>query len=1103
MFGIKKITAFVMASVITFSAMSGFIKVTADEIHAASLPKLGDVNKDNTADVLDLTQIRRSIAKGTDGELNVHYEEELRSFLLGKSDEIIQERIIDSDEDGISDWDEIYIYGTDPQDSDSDDDKLTDYEEIFLTGTDPLTSDSFKSGTLDGSADIDGDGLSNLDEVSTYGTNPLNPDTDEDGLSDYEEVKTHKTNPLEPDSDTDGIPDGDEIKLGLNPNNTKTNGYPDTEYVSKQIIPVDHPLLWQINTDNNPYALSIEITAAGLAESNLDVIQSGYSYLMTGGSSLGAAPELIYNEDFAVESIKLIFEVKSDYLSNIVRPEETKSDDVRGVRRLNVFKYFEDVSTLMPIITEYEGDNIVTATLNTFETDENGKSYGIGSYCLTDIEMWTEILIGSYEESLGLPDFVYEELDSISALVEEVEEYEYFEEEIDGELVKDVDIVPNIVPIPHGGQLVDSSASVLGLVISLALAETIRANEVTLDGGNTRFTAIEFGGHTYARFEDKVSWTEAQAICQSKGGHLVTVTSSSELAFLMNYMTVGADSSYYWVGARRTGNSWGSWVTGESMSYVLGRVYQGYGAGSLSNSIKELFLAKNFNDYISMTRSPDTAGFICEWEAGRAIRGAQPNGYRVVTQLGGRAIYLSAPLRRNSSTDTNGDGIPDWRCVNFSAIDRINGNNTSTSVTYGNTSNYLRNNGQPVDTNAVGRAIPNNSSYTAEDLNNSAYVPLTQDPTKDDTDGDYYPDNVDKEPGVWNKMVIPDDKLCDKNSINRSNPSTDVSASITDGKIMRVEDSQYVTKNLITFNRNTNYSDDRCIFTIHAEDSSDYVIMLSDDKLTVTVTYDKWNEVVTPYFEETVQGVKRYYYSLVYNRDYTIEVKAPKSVEFYTVGIKQDNWIYAPNGGVRYGVPITTSFTTCTETYLTDEVIYEVIMGQYYIQDGLPHKTTLYEYLNDREFSYEKLEHFAYGRAKDMLLDAFELGDKTKENIMTTVGDIHTYYGLTTGLLSLFYIVIPGSTVIGGLMTVGNGIMLLVRNANENMKKDLGKAIYDGVFNICISSYEASTPGFKGWDRSRYINKYTVNGLRCIEVIPFDYENQTIYNENDSWHLKR
>src|SRR5215207_2883942 len=67
------------------------------------------------------------------------------------------------------------------------------------------------------SGDIDGDGLSDVDEA-TYGTDPLNSDSDGDGLLDGEEVNQYGTSPVAWDTDGDGLSDADELfTFGTNP----------------------------------------------------------------------------------------------------------------------------------------------------------------------------------------------------------------------------------------------------------------------------------------------------------------------------------------------------------------------------------------------------------------------------------------------------------------------------------------------------------------------------------------------------------------------------------------------------------------------------------------------------------------------------------------------------------------------------------------------------------------------------------------------------------------------------------------------------------------------------------------------------------------------
>lgn len=65
--------------------------------------------------------------------------------------------------------------------------------------------------------DSDYDLLSDFDELYVYGTDPYNPDTDTDTLSDFDEVFIFGTNPLKNDSDGDTYLDASEISSGYNP----------------------------------------------------------------------------------------------------------------------------------------------------------------------------------------------------------------------------------------------------------------------------------------------------------------------------------------------------------------------------------------------------------------------------------------------------------------------------------------------------------------------------------------------------------------------------------------------------------------------------------------------------------------------------------------------------------------------------------------------------------------------------------------------------------------------------------------------------------------------------------------------------------------------
>ncbi len=139
---------------------------------------------------------------------------------------------IDTDMDGLSDYEEVHTTKTTPSQRDTDGDGLSDGLEVRTVRTDALLNDTDKGGALDGSEvaaktdpldpadderamDSDRDGLPDVVERE-LGTKVLDTDTDDDGLTDFEERELG-TNPLVPDTDGDGIPDGLEVAMGSNP----------------------------------------------------------------------------------------------------------------------------------------------------------------------------------------------------------------------------------------------------------------------------------------------------------------------------------------------------------------------------------------------------------------------------------------------------------------------------------------------------------------------------------------------------------------------------------------------------------------------------------------------------------------------------------------------------------------------------------------------------------------------------------------------------------------------------------------------------------------------------------------------------------------------
>lgn len=114
-----------------------------------------------------------------------------------------------------------YMFGKWTNDSTSRDNPLT-----LLMDSNKTIGATFEHDTRD----PDGDGLDNYTEIVVLGTDPNKADTDRDGVADGVEVAAH-TSPLNADTDGDGLNDGIEKAIGTNPllKDSNNNGISDAD----------------------------------------------------------------------------------------------------------------------------------------------------------------------------------------------------------------------------------------------------------------------------------------------------------------------------------------------------------------------------------------------------------------------------------------------------------------------------------------------------------------------------------------------------------------------------------------------------------------------------------------------------------------------------------------------------------------------------------------------------------------------------------------------------------------------------------------------------------------------------------------------------------
>lgn len=147
-------------------------------------------------------------------------------------------------------------------------------------------------------------------------------------------------------------------------------------------ISADDPAFYSINTEDNPWELSVRISAGGNVKSGFYADISGYSNAMDNESIVGAVPELVYDGGHDVEKVRIEFKIKDGALENTSGKFAAADPEFEGIKRFNIFKYFEDENMQLPIETMFDLDNnIVYAETDCF-----------GTYALVDMELWLEML---------------------------------------------------------------------------------------------------------------------------------------------------------------------------------------------------------------------------------------------------------------------------------------------------------------------------------------------------------------------------------------------------------------------------------------------------------------------------------------------------------------------------------------------------------------------------------------------------------------------------------------------------------------------------------------------------------------------------------------
>lgn len=257
------------------------------------------------------------------------------------------------------------LFGVDPNENDSDNDGLSNYVEIYMTGTDPTLVDTDEDGISDANEDADEDGLSNAVEL-VKGTDLTKADSDSDGLSDYKEINETNTDPCKYDTDEDGLSDGDELVLGLNPLVQKTDGNTlDSERKFTQELNTDN-IDEQLTFEENDAIPSLTLTTSGNVNNRV-IITTTESNDFSDSRAVVGEPIDVCGDNLGEGTIK--FTLKNTVSTfSVEDTEETFNTNL-------ICKYNEDGSTEYLDTTFDAEKNIVSATVN-----------GGGTYFVLDVK---------------------------------------------------------------------------------------------------------------------------------------------------------------------------------------------------------------------------------------------------------------------------------------------------------------------------------------------------------------------------------------------------------------------------------------------------------------------------------------------------------------------------------------------------------------------------------------------------------------------------------------------------------------------------------------------------------------------------------------------
>ena len=671
-----------------------------------------NINYNHIATVTDSTEYQYFITDDFETRyfkvvLTTNYGEKIETvpFVVTKDEyDYYDVEFLDSDNDGLPDVLEIAI-GTRPDLADTDGDTLTDYQEVYITGTDPTVYDSVIEGVSDADADCDSDGLSNSYEIE-LGSDPCSEFSDEDEFNDYDEVYIYGTDPTKTDTDDDGISDSSEIKLGLDLNDPQTFGIPDSEYSFYQVISADSKVLSEINTEGSPYTLSVELDTNMYAEDEITAEISGYSKAIENEAMLGNGVDIAISDVCNPENIVIKYTVKDTYLENT---DGTFSSlpEFQGIRRLNVFKLDTETNMLLPIETKFDDNNVLYAEVDEF-----------GTYCIMDMEIWLNAIGVEMPEEASISSVKYApgkpSNDYIADITTEPINL-YFILQADGTSESCFNEEKDLITY------------FFSYVIEKYADVSVNATVICFRKTNANLMTNSFGGYRFATVSDleatlnNITYTYENDYCDRGQAFKILLNTH-----LLNY----ENNSFVYIFQNGATNCHTLYDNEDVISMVKDRAVKAYceivpvGWHYEDPSFGEkIFNGITNNGDLFAVLGNDTLRLMEEHFASKPLNTNAT--YSIIVPNSWKAIHLNDPITQDGTTDTDADGLTDWEEVNTDLL--LWHDDGSFELPTFTVSAYM------VNCSRYNTPIYDFLKYDTPPIK---YLPILSDPTEEDSDGD-------------------------------------------------------------------------------------------------------------------------------------------------------------------------------------------------------------------------------------------------------------------------------------------------------------------------------------------------------------------------------